>query len=153
MTWPTDRRRGPFHTYGVIRPQQWARTRVRTSRQVRRGAWYRVISLSPLEGILEVNGMPVAVPRSFLLVLPFRPALWSVVPRLKRAALPPLSWGPTYGVCPTCSARAPLGRHAVDARCPGCRGLYAIAWSDSGWCAFERLSDGRAATAGSRPQS
>ena len=124
--------------------QQWARTRVRTSRHVRRGAWYRVLDLSSVEGTLEVNGRPVTVPRAFLLVLPFRPTLWSVVPRLRRTALPPVDWGPSYGVCPSCSARAALERHAVDARCPGCRGLFAIAWTDSGWCAFETLGDGTA---------
>jgi hypothetical protein len=129
----------------VLRVQRWARTRVRTGRQLRRGAWYRVVSISPLEVILEVNGARVAVPRAVLLVLPFRPTLWSVVPRLKRATLPPSSWGPNYGVCPRCGARAPLGQHAVDARCPRCRGLFAIAWTDSRWCAFETLGDGRAA--------
>jgi hypothetical protein len=131
----------------VLAVQQWARTRVRTSRHVRRGAWYRVLSASPLEAILEVNGLPVAVPRTFLLVLPFRPTLWSVVPRLRGTDHPPTSWGPSYGVCPGCSARAQLARHAVDARCPSCHGLFAIAWTDSGWCAFETLGDGRAAVA------
>jgi hypothetical protein len=123
----------------VPQPPQWARTRARTSRQVRRGAWYPVIRLTPLEGILEVHHRPVAVPRALLLVLPFRPTMWSVVPRLCRAAHPPASWGPTYGVCPSCSARAPLGRQASAMRCPGCRGVFAIAWADSGWCAFETL--------------
>ncbi|HVH68286.1 MAG TPA: hypothetical protein VM716_10495 [Gemmatimonadales bacterium] len=126
------------------RVQQWARTRVRTSRHVRRGAWYRVLDLSPVEGTLEVNGLPVTLPRAFLLVLPFRPTQWSVVLRLRSSAPPPVSWGPTYGVCPSCNARAPLPRQAVDARCPRCRGLFAIAWTDSGWCAFETLEDGRA---------
>lgn len=129
--------------------QQWARTRVRTGRQVRRGAWYRVVRLSPLEGVLEVNGDAVAVPRAVLLVLPFRPTLWSVVPRLKHATQPPPSWGSTYGVCPRCCARAPLARHAVDTRCPRCRGLFAIAWTDSRWCAFETLGDGRPAAVAS----
>ena len=127
------------------RTSQWARTRVRTSRQARRGAWYRVIRLTPLEGILAVHHRPVAVPRAFLLVLPFRPTMWSVVPRLSSAAHPPASWGATYGVCPSCSARAPLGQHAIKVKCPGCRGLFAVAWADSGWCAFEPLGDTAAA--------
>ncbi|HKW41989.1 MAG TPA: hypothetical protein VJN39_12135 [Gemmatimonadales bacterium] len=131
----------------MVPHQQWARTRARTGRQVRRGAWYRVLSLSSLEGILDVNGQPVGVPRALLLILPFRPALWSVVPRLKGVAEPPVSWGPTYGVCPNCCARAPLARHASGARCPHCQGSFAIAWTDSGWCAFETLGDDRAAPA------
>jgi len=86
--------------------EQWARTRVRTSRQVRRGAWYRVIRATAREGVLEVNRRPVTVPRSFLQILPFRPTMWSVVTRLPNAQHPPASWGSTYGVCPSCSARA-----------------------------------------------
>src|SRR3989454_4480247 len=57
--------------------EQWARTRVRTSRQVRRGAWYRVLRATALEGVLEVNRRPVTAPRTFLQILPFRPTMWS----------------------------------------------------------------------------
>lgn len=119
--------------------QQWARTRVRTSRDVRRGAWYRVIGLTPLEGVLEVNARAVSVPRAFLQILPFRPRMWSVVPRLQGAASPPVGWGLRYGVCPSCCARAPLDQHALRVSCPRCKGLFAVAWTDSGWCAFETL--------------
>jgi hypothetical protein len=117
--------------------EQWARTRVRTSRDLRRGAWYRVTRATPTEGVLEVNRRLVTVPRSFLQILPFRPQLWSVVPRVANAPQPPPSWGPSYGVCPQCSARASLGQHAVKVSCPRCNGLFAVAWEDSGWCAFE----------------
>ena len=126
--------------------EQWARTRVRTSRGVRRGAWYRVVRATPLEGVLEVNRRLVTVPRSFLQILPFRPTQWSVVPRLPSAAQPPLSWGSTYGVCPSCSARAPLGERAVKVCCPRCNGLFPVAWEDSGWCAFETRGEGKAPT-------
>jgi hypothetical protein len=118
-------------------PELWARTRVRTSRAVRRGAWYRVARATPLEAVLEVNRRLVTVPRTFLQILPFRPLQWSVVPRLPHAPNPPLSWGSTYGVCPSCSARAPLGEHSLSACCPRCNGIFAVAWEDSGWCAFE----------------
>ena len=117
--------------------EQWARTRVRTSRQVRRGAWYRVIRATALEGVLEVNRRPVTVPRTFLQILPFRPTMWSVVTRLPNAQHPPASWGSTYGVCPSCSARAPLGQHALRVVCPRCNGLFPVAWEDSGLCVFE----------------
>src|SRR6266481_8500241 len=69
--------------------EQWARTRVRTSRQVRRGAWYRVLRATALEGVLEVNRRPVTVPRTFLQILPFRPTMWSVVTRLANGQHPP----------------------------------------------------------------
>lgn len=117
--------------------EQWARTRVRTSRHVRRGAWYRVVRATPLECVLEVNRCMVSVPRAFLQILPFRPTMWSVVMRLPNALHPPASWGATYGVCPSCSARAPLGQHAIRVVCPRCNGLFAVAWDDSAWCVFE----------------
>ncbi len=124
--------------------EQWARTRVRTSRQMRRGAWYRVVRLGPVDGILEVNARPISVPRAFLQILPFRPRMWSVVPRVATAARPPLSWGSTYGVCPSCSARSPLGQYSLTVCCLSCRGLFPVAWVDSGWCVFEarREADG-----------
>jgi hypothetical protein len=104
---------------------------------VRRGAWYRVLRATPLEGVLEVNRRPVTVPRTFLQILPFRPTMWSVVTRLPNAQHPPASWGATYGVCPSCSARASLGQHAARLVCPRCNGLFAVAWEDSGLCVFE----------------
>src|SRR5207253_10552473 len=60
--------RPPLLLWRAIMPhaEQWARTRVRTSRQVRRGAWYRVLRATALEGVLEVNRRPVTVPRTFL---------------------------------------------------------------------------------------
>src|SRR3989449_1286243 len=66
--------------------EQWARTRVRTSRHVRRGAWYRVIRATAREGVLEVNRRPVTVPRTFLQILPFRPTMRSVDPAPQCAA-------------------------------------------------------------------
>jgi len=117
--------------------EQWARTRVRTSRLVRRGAWYRVIRATAAEGVLDVNHCPVTVPRAFLQILPFHPSMWSVVTRLPNTEHPPASWGATYGVCPRCSARAPLGHYARQLYCPQCKGLFAIAWEDAAWCVFE----------------
>jgi hypothetical protein len=121
--------------------EQWARTRVRSSRHARRGAWYRVIRATPLEGTLLVNRQPLTVPRSFLQILPFRPQMWSVVARLPNAPYPPLAWGASYGVCPSCSARAPLGKHALKVCCPRCNGVFAVAWADSTWCVFESSAD------------
>src|SRR5439155_26381100 len=100
--------------------EQWSRTRVRTCRDLRRGAWYRVMRATPAADVLEVNRRLVTVPRPFLQILPFRPQLWSVVPRVANAPQPPLSWGPSYGVCPQCSARASLGQHALKVSCPRC---------------------------------
>src|SRR5260370_7470526 len=94
--------------------EEWARTRVRSSRHARRGAWYRVILATPHEGTLFVNHQPLTVPRSFLQILPFRPQMWSVVALLRNAAQPPLPCAATYGVCPSCSARPPLAQPASN---------------------------------------
>ena len=120
--------------------QQWARVRARTNCTLRRGAWYRVISLTAVEAVLEVNGRPLSVPRPLLQVLPIRPRMWSVVSRLRGAVAPPAGWGARYGVCPRCAARAPLHERQVTMRCPGCDFAFLIAWSDSHWGVFELLS-------------
>src|SRR2546427_4820818 len=121
--------------------QQWARVRARTNCTLRRGAWYRVTRLTPLEAVLEVNQRPVHVPRPFVQVLPLRPRMWSVVPRPRDAVTLPDSWGPRYAVCPDCSARAALQGPSGGMPCPGCGSVFPIAWSDSPWRVFEVLSD------------
>ena len=127
--------------------QHWARVRARTTCPLRRGAWYRVLQLTPGEALLDVNGRPLSVPRPFLQVLPIRPRLWSVVPRPRGAVAPPSSWGPRYGVCPRCAARAPLLDRAVSMRCPACGFAFVIGWSDSHWRVFELLSSSPAVRA------
>lgn len=127
--------------------QQWARVRARTNCPLRRGAWYRVLSLTAVEAVLEVSGRPLSVPRPLLQVLPIRPRMWSVVPRLRGAVTPPASWGARYGVCPRCAARAPLHERQATMRCPSCSFAFLIAWSDSHWRVFELLSGSPAARA------
>jgi len=127
--------------------QQWARLRARTTCPLRRGAWYRVVQLTDAEAILDVNGRPLSVPRAFLQVLPIRPRMWSVVLRLRGAVTPPASWGPRYGVCPRCCARAPLHQGSATMRCPACAFAFVIGWSDSHWRVFELMSGSPAARA------
>ncbi len=127
--------------------EHWARVKGRTTGPLRRGAWYRVLQLTPADAVLEVNKQPLSVPRAMLQVLPIRPRLWSVVPRPRGAAAPPASWGPRYGVCPRCAARAPLNDRAISMRCPTCSFAFVIGWSDSHWRVFDLLSDNPAARA------
>jgi hypothetical protein len=127
--------------------QQWARVRARTTCPLRRGAWYRVVQLTAADAVLDVAGRPVTVPRAFLQVLPIRPRMWSVVLRPRGAVAPPPSWGPRYGVCPRCSARAPLHQGSATMRCPTCGFAFVIGWSDSHWRVFELMSGSPAARA------
>jgi hypothetical protein len=107
---------------------QWARLRPAEAGHLRRGAWYRVVRLTPAEAVLDVNGTLTSVPRPSLEILPAPPTRWTVVPRPMRAARLPASWGPRYGVCPNCRERARLEERAASMRCPKCNGYFDIGW-------------------------
>jgi hypothetical protein len=86
---------------------QWARVRPDQVAKLRQGAWYRVVRLTPVEAVLDVNGRPIAVPRPSLQIGPAPPTRWTVVPRPPGAGgRLPATWGPRYGVCPSCRERA-----------------------------------------------
>lgn len=126
--------------------QRWARVRARTHYPLRRGAWYSVAQLTPVEAVLQVNQRPLSVPRPFVQVVTIRPQMWSVVTRPREGDAPPPSWGARYGVCPGCSARAALQGAATSMPCPGCGATFPIAWSDSHWRIFEVLSGSETAS-------
>jgi len=126
--------------------QYWARVRARADCPLRRGAWYRVVDLTPVEALVDVNHRLLHIPRAFVQVLPLRPPMWSVVPGPRDSDGQPTGPDRPYGVCPACCARAALQRSATAARCPRCGTASAIAWSDSSWRAFEVL--GRQPSAG-----
>src|SRR5256886_17366417 len=60
--------------------QYWARVRAGQDCPLRQGAWYRVVELTPVEAIVDVNHRLLPIPRAFVQVLPLRPPAWSVVP-------------------------------------------------------------------------
>jgi hypothetical protein len=122
--------------------QQWARVRAHTTCPLRRGAWYPVLELTPLDAVLEVNEQRLSVPRAFLQILPVRPPLWSVVTRREGPATGPGDAASRYAVCPRCSARAPLEESSRSMPCAGCGAVFKIAWSDSYWRVFEVPSGG-----------
>jgi len=101
--------------------QFWARVRARAECPLRRGAWYRVVDLTPVEAYLDVNHRLLHIPRAFVQVLPLRPPL-------------------VYGVCPSCCSRTPIGGKVRTLRCARCHGVFAVGWSDSPWRAFEVLA-------------
>ncbi len=110
---------------------QWARIRPEEGGHLRRGAWYRVVRLTPLEAVLDVNGSPTSLPRTALEIVPTPPSRWTVVPRPPRSARLPLTWGPRYAVCPACRERARLEARATSMRCPKCNGHFDIGWDNS----------------------
>src|SRR5205809_6742492 len=83
----------------MLNLEQWARVRARTNCQLRRGAWYRVVELAPLDVVLEVNRRPLRGPRPSVQVTPIRPRLWPLVPRLRDAPAPPQARAPLHRAC------------------------------------------------------
>lgn len=110
---------------------QWARIRATETGQLRRGAWYRVIRLTPSEAVLDVNGTLTPFPRPALEILPTPPSRWTIVARPPHSARLPMSWGARYGVCPNCRTRARLEERATSMRCPKCNGFFDIGWDNS----------------------
>lgn len=117
----------------------WARVRAGTDTPLRRGAWYRVVELTAAEAVLDVNQRLVRCPRSLLQILPLRPPMWSLVRRRPDDAAP-ADLEHRYAVCPNCCDRSPVRGTTPTMRCPRCGSVFAIAWSDSSWRAFEVLS-------------
>jgi len=109
-------------------PQQWARLKTDLDYKIRRGAWYRIIKVGPLEAVLEVHGKPTPIPRPFLEIELRPPMRWSVVQRPGQAKGLPAKWGTVYGVCPNCRHRSPLEGHPAKLRCGRCNETFEVAW-------------------------
>ena len=108
---------------------QWARLTADVDLPIRRGAWYRVVQLTPREATLEVRGKKVPIPRAALEIVADPPLRWAVVPRPRKSARLPQGWGPEYGVCPGCKERVQLVDKPRSLRCPKCNGLFDVAWT------------------------
>ncbi len=111
-------------------PWAWARLRVDVNCGLRRGAWYRVVSVTRNKAVLEVSREALTVARRLVQMVFSRPFSWSVVPRPEGAAQLPSEWGARYAVCPVCRARAPIAEHPINLRCPRCNGLFRVAWEE-----------------------
>ena len=99
---------------------------------LRRGAWYRILKLTPADAILDVRGKPVSVRRGDLQLSPTPALRWSVVASPKNSPRFPSSWGPRYAVCPNCRERARLEGQPAGMRCHRCNGFFEIAWNERG---------------------
>jgi len=109
---------------------QWARLKENVKTPLRRGAWYRVLKLTPTEATLDVKGKPVPLPRGELQLSPTPAVRWTVVPAPKNAPRFPATWGTKYAVCPNCRDRAQLEGQPANMRCHRCNGLFEIAWNE-----------------------
>ncbi len=108
----------------------WARLCEDIDCGLRRGAWYRTVSVSPLEALLLVHGKERSFSRDTLEIIDSPPYRWTVVRGASNAGLIPMRWGRGYVVCPGCRMRQlPMGRPRV-LRCERCNGLFEIAWDE-----------------------
>ena len=131
MTPPPRRRNRPTVAPSERPTQtQWARPRADVNRGLRRGAWYRVIVLTPHEVIVDVNHKARIVPREGVEIVGKPPRRWSIVPRPSDAVRVPVDWGDWYALCPTCRNRTAIKGHLDTLRCPRCAGLFQIAWDE-----------------------
>lgn len=110
---------------------QWARLRVETRCNLRKGAWYRVVEASNEQVLVNVNGKPQAISREWVEVQNGRPKRWTVV----RSGAPARALSPVsregYVVCPCCGHRAPMpAKTTVSLRCPRCSDASEIAWDE-----------------------
>ena len=109
---------------------QWARLKADIKCALRKGAWYRILKLTPVEAVVDVKGKPVSVARGSLQLSPTPSLRWTVVPSPKDAPRFPSGWGANYAVCPNCRDRARLEGHPESLRCQRCNGFFEVAWTE-----------------------
>ena len=100
------------------------------NRGLRRGAWYRVIALTPGEVVLDVNHHACIVPREGVQVVATPPRRWSIVARPTDAVRVPPQWGDWYALCPSCRNRASVKGRLDTLRCARCAGVFQIGWDE-----------------------
>jgi hypothetical protein len=109
---------------------QWARLQADLNLRLRRGAWYRIRQVGPLQTVVEVRGQGVQVPSAFLQVVESPPRRWTIVQRPSDAKRLPESWGDHYAVCPNCRERQAIAGHPHSMGCDRCKGTFEVAWND-----------------------
>ncbi|MGH7521260.1 MAG: hypothetical protein ACREMI_08260 [Gemmatimonadales bacterium] len=109
----------------------FARLQADVPLKLRRGAWYRVLELTDLQAVIEVNRRKVGVLRAWLEIQQRPPQRWSVVQGSAENRKAPPHLRGTYGVCPNCRARAPLPKRTARAlECARCRQEFEINWTE-----------------------
>jgi hypothetical protein len=110
---------------------QWARLKNSLDVPLRRGAWYRIASISSLEVAITAYGKTVTVPRPFIDIRNTPPQEWTVLINPTVAPRTPEHFRPGYLVCPECRHRVVLPpKRLVKQLCPRCSGTFTIAWDE-----------------------
>jgi len=104
---------------------QWARLRSDYDVPLRRGAWYRVLSVSQFEVVVDVNQKAVLVARPYVDISSVRPSRWTIVDRSTTPLHPP-ALDARYAVCPSCRERVPVAGDLRSLRCRRCQGEFPI---------------------------
>ena len=115
---------------GTVADAQWARLQVDVNCRLRRGAWYRVAGLTPVDATLDVNREQVPVPRTSLKIVSTPPQHWTIVIRPRDAKSLPAQWGDKYAVCPGCRNRTQLKGAPQNMRCARCDCLFRVGWEE-----------------------
>jgi hypothetical protein len=93
--------------------ERWARLREGVRRcQLRRGAWYPVLSHGSDEVVIVLRHQSVILPASYLEIVATRPNKWTVI------------FGEGYAVCPNCAQRVALGTPPDSMGCARCNGVF-----------------------------
>ncbi|MGH7569083.1 MAG: hypothetical protein ACREL9_08965 [Gemmatimonadales bacterium] len=111
--------------------RQWGRLQADVDCRLRRGAWYRVLRVEPLEAIVEVNRKPLPVPKYLLEFVSHPPRRWTIVPTTRNAARHAAHLGPAYAVCPSCRNRVALRGKPRRMLCVTCRTEFDVAWDEA----------------------
>ena len=114
----------------ALQHQTWARLRSDYGCPLRRGAWYRVLSVSPLEAVVDVDKKPVLLPREYVEIVASRPSRWTVVRKVERSPRLPSEMSGRYAVCPSCRERMPLRGEPSNLRCRRCNGVFEVGWGE-----------------------
>ena len=114
----------------------WARARPSGAENLRRGAWYPVLSENASDYIVvSTVRCNVKVSRHCMELRAYRPVGFSVVFRMPNDRNPVAGTdrdlGLVYGVCPWSGSRVGLMGFPDDAKCPNCGFAGPVLWDDA----------------------
>jgi hypothetical protein len=110
----------------------WLRLNTAAGYPLRRGAWYRVTSVTRFEAVVMVDWKLVSLPLPFVDIRTTPPREWTVLLHPTIAPRAPEIFQIGYLVCPYCRDRVVLPAARVRKQpCPRCRQIFPIAWDET----------------------